>query len=219
VANALGSQLIQLFRESRGQHSPRTAEIADWAIEARGADQQNGVKHYLAAGRRRDSLASELRDRPELASSWLAGLIGKYVFRSEEEREADITAAIESHEVRRARQEQRGPILKRILDWWRDEGHFLLDARKFQLFDPIQHGALHRHFNRNDIDQRKAWMRLFIIGISHTMGRKVSSQDAGFLDFIESHGWLDDFVDPDGQPERWIEILRDYLEEQIDESR
>ena len=213
--------VVSLIRKCRGHHQLKAQEIAGWAIRASGAEAKNAVKHYLAQGRRRDEVIEALRSRDsELRCSWLAGLVGTDVLQTAGEREQGIVDRIGDYETSGARLAQSDDILRKVLDWWKSPERPLLDPRRYRLFDPTQHGPLRIEFDRDDIAQRKAWMRLFLLGISHTTGRTSASQDAGFIcDFCEARGWLDVFVEPDGDPNRWIRLLRDYLEAQIDTSQ
>lgn len=213
--------VVRLIRKCRGQHELKIREIAEWAVDASGAEAKKAVEHYLAQGQRRDLLIENLRcDEGRLRHSWLAGLIGKSILQTASEREDAISKTIETYARREARAAQSDEILKRVHDWWLAEnGKELLSERKYRLFDPVQHGPLLADFDHDDIEQRKAWMRLFMLGMSHTMGRTSSGQDLGFVvDFCDSKGWLDEFVDPTGDPERWAKILHDYLEPQIEQS-
>lgn len=214
--------VLRLIRKCRGQHELKTRQIGEWAIDATGAAAKKAVEHYLATGARRDSLIELLRtDDDQLRRSWLAGLHGKPILQTAIEREAAISQTNETYSRREARVTQSDQILRRVHDWWMKEGgKQLLITRKYRLFDPIEHGPLRADFDRDDIEQRKAWMRLFLLGISHTLGRTSASQDAGFIfDFCEDRGWVDVFVEPDGDPDRWIRILRDFLEPEIDTSQ
>ncbi len=221
IANdAQSVRSLRLFRECRGQFgfNVREDELVDWAIRASGYDEKSAVVHYLSHGRRADRLKAALRLRG-LVGTWLAGLENQRIFQTGDEIEAEARNELERAAVQRGRAAAGDRILQRVVQWWSRDGRRLLRAQQHLMFDFDHHGVLSADFDPADIEQRTAWMRLFVLGMDHTLGRTRAGGDVGFLQFCDMHGWVRRFVDAQGAPGRWEQILHDYLEPQVEESK
>src|SRR5439155_23811632 len=69
-----------------------------------------------------------------------------------------------------------------------------------------------------DLQGRKRWLSLFILGMTHTLGRggQRAQQHRGFLELCERQKWLDVFADPEVNNRRadWIALVDSYLDRQ-----
>ncbi len=67
----------------------------------------------------------------------------------------------------------------------------------------------------DDEESRRSWMILLSLGAMHTLGRTHPWQDSGFLRLCHDHGWLRTFARPTDQLDSWMEVLVEYLQDQV----
>ena len=60
---------------------------------------------------------------------------------------------------------------------------------------------------------------LFMVGIMYTMGRVNRAENRAFLELCEKKGWLNIFSDPTASAERWLGVIDQFFEDQIDDNR
>lgn len=67
----------------------------------------------------------------------------------------------------------------------------------------------------DEVIDRETWMTLFSLGVFRRFGRVKDEQNRGFLDFLYSRGWWSTIseVHPDHAPEQWMNILREYADQ------
>jgi hypothetical protein len=61
-------------------------------------------------------------------------------------------------------------------------------------------------------------MILFLLGLTHTMGRTVAGQHREFLRVCERGGWLDMIASAERDSSRWMKWIDDFLDRQVDQS-
>jgi hypothetical protein len=117
-------------------------------------------------------------------------------------------------------------VLTRLAEWWqRDRTDWLCRYR-----DWVYPGFLHpsptfpyavslsQDDLATDLSVRKRWLSLFILGMTHALGRggQYGLQHRDFLKLCESEGWLDVFADPSVNDRRaeWIAVIDNYVGKQ-----
>jgi len=108
-----------------------------------------------------------------------------------------------------------GRVLAEIHDWWmanRDES-----IRRYEeMIYPDGHAPNWPADGLSDDEEaRRGWMILLSLGAMHTLGRTRPWQDSGFLRLCRDHGWLDTFARPTEQLDSWMEVLVEYLQDQV----
>jgi hypothetical protein len=73
-----------------------------------------------------------------------------------------------------------------------------------------------REFFPDEREDRIRWLRLFLLGSLHTLGRTTIEQHRSFLQLCERRGWLDVFADPRYDPGRWMRVLEEYVDHPLD---
>jgi hypothetical protein len=111
-----------------------------------------------------------------------------------------------------------GRVLAQIYDWWltnRDES-----IRRYEeMIYPDGNAPLWPADGlSDDKEARRGWIILFSLGAMHTLGRTRPWQDSGFLRLCHDHGWLDTFARPTEQLDWWMEVLVEYLQDQVKHS-
>lgn len=82
---------------------------------------------------------------------------------------------------------------------------------------------LRRDDCESDEQYDKEWLKLFLLGMCHRMGRTKPEQHRGFIDLLEEQHWLDEMVRPgtndDEVRRRWIAVLDGYISHDGGENR
>ncbi len=68
----------------------------------------------------------------------------------------------------------------------------------------------------DDQEARRGWMIILSLGAMHTLGRTRPWQDSGFLRLCRDRGWLDTFARSTKQRDSWMEVLVEYLQDQVE---
>jgi hypothetical protein len=221
---------LRFFYACREKLSTTSQEKASWIRDAREHATRKSALTYLANGNKGRLVQTELR-RQGLENTWLIDLKNAPSFRelsiSEMHRLADLLSVPDASDlievrIRNAdivRQLNPKKVLQNIHDWWTTDG-----PRKIQEYVKrvYPNGGLHYLADQSEDNaqkRRKDWMTLFLIGLTHTMGRTVAEQHRGFLRQCEREGWLDMIAASERQPGPWMKWIENFLDQQIDDSR
>ena len=108
-----------------------------------------------------------------------------------------------------------GRVLAEIHDWWmanRDESI----SRYEEMIYPDGHAPIWAAGGLSDDEEsRRSWMILLSLGAMHTLGRTRPWQDSGFLRLCRDRGWLDTFARPTEHLDSWMDVLVEYLQDQV----
>jgi hypothetical protein len=224
-----GLQFFLLCRElpEREKIEIEVDELVRWARIARTESQQQGVLEYLSSGDRNLDFSSLLKE--SIAGCWMendpriqAQLKVKALQNLGNEAIGDPTlwdtlidqlnhpkdfgppSTLPSQPLAEPNQ------LKDIYTWWEENHLNELDSYNKRLY-PIDITELQCRLIDDD---RSAWLMLFFIGATHTMGRTTHEQHRDFIRFCLDKGWWDVFSSPDpqDQPDQWIEVLNSYID-------
>lgn len=102
-------------------------------------------------------------------------------------------------------------VISAIREWWEEVGE--QEARHYESRLYPEDFVQPEFGSMSDLNRREAWLRFFILALSHTLGRSKEEQHRNFLTLAESKGWLSVFADPDATSDDWIGILDSYFEE------
>jgi hypothetical protein len=103
-------------------------------------------------------------------------------------------------------------ILHEVHKWWdKHAGNFVSRYEK-SVFPHKQAPRLTRD-DLHDLESRKRWVTVLILGSLHTLGRKRAVQDRDFIRRCDERGWLNIFADKSASAEDWIGILDKYIDE------
>jgi hypothetical protein len=109
---------------------------------------------------------------------------------------------------------QIGPTLENIYGWWQREGAGYLREYEGKTY-PGGGPPLRDILEDSDHEQwRYAWLTLFVLGSSHTIGRVKPEVHRNFLQRCQERGWFDVFASPDAGADEWIGVLNDYLDDE-----
>src|SRR5262249_35781017 len=117
-------------------------------------------------------------------------------------------------------------VLPRVAEWWlsnRDEWmprycNWVYPSSLRAFLNSRQALSLSVDDLATDIQGRKRWLSLFVLGMTYGLGRggQQGQQHKGFLELCEKQKWLDVFADPNVNERRadWIALVDSYLEKQ-----
>lgn len=220
---------LEFFRVCRPRRETIVIKkLVEWARSATTEEQRQAVRVYLSSGERSLEFAGELRNSIE--NTWMGNdpairsLLQTKARQAEEERaiQGEIRwEQISSLDNSQASQdlgdspEEPNPndskvLLDDIYRWWEEQGYREIRDYNQRLY-PIGIDELTQGLRDGD---RSAWLMLFFLGATHTMGRTKYEQHRDFIRFCMSPGWWETFstADPRDTSEQWIDVLNDYLE-------
>ena len=101
-------------------------------------------------------------------------------------------------------------LLVEIYEWWEDNYSKEIEKYNRSLY-PIDIEEFKGLIEDSD---RSAWLMLFFIGATYTMGRTQNEQHRDFLRFCINNGWWDIFSkpEPEALSQEWMNIIDEYLD-------
>ncbi|MCE7875581.1 hypothetical protein DYH09_35170, partial [bacterium CPR1] len=201
----------------RGAPSSSTEEIADWVLSASGGSARHGALIYILQGARgRDVAARLYRLLATGRPSWLravleTGVLVALGFSAGDARELIRLILPPTAGPRPLETKPIGnPIarLRRLQEWWTRNGEECL--RRYER-------RVYPHQCLPDLESKKGWLVLLMLGALHRMGRQKRQQSRGFLEMFESRNWLDKMLFARAKPEGLIDVLDQYFAEEDDQ--
>lgn len=233
LASQYHGSALEFVRLCRLMHAGRMRIDADsmcnWAMAAEEDDSRVAVLQYLAGGDLARSLANAIKERiarnPLLWPVHLEdeGLLRR-AFPYDVNRQQLVLALLgllktvdsasdplmEEDEIAPIPPPDPGTVLRRIAAAWR------LEAGRSRYEAQVYAGELPPKCSLEnlgtDLTARKEWMRLLMTGSLHTMGISQPSEYGNFVGLCRQRGWLDVFADPRITPDRWLNVLDDFLD-------
>ena len=220
---------LEFFDNCRERMDATARDMAGWVLAASGIETQKAALEYLATGEMGRKIQQELK-QCGMDGSWLEDLSEHPAFceMSTEDKGSVICLLPSGVVVTRFGSGALPPptptpspdsVLARISEWWKKERSWRLPAYEKRVYPDGSLNCLTDDSLENSHQRRKQWVTLFMIGLTHTMGRTVAEQHREFISLCENKGWLDTFCQPDSGPGEWIDILDRYWREKIDDSK
>jgi hypothetical protein len=216
-------QAQAFFRVCRERLGAPVETLVRWAFEADDDTRRRAVLEYCLRGHLGSTVITGLRIDPEFTYSWFQQLDpynGLLQVFSLPERNYLLDrlglAWIDDGPivVVPIPELQIGPTLGNIYGWWQREGAGYLREYERKTY-PGGGPPLRNILEDSDHEQwRHAWLTLFVLGSSHTIGRVQSEVHRNFLVRCQERGWFDTFASPDAGADEWIGVLDDYLDDE-----
>jgi hypothetical protein len=113
---------------------------------------------------------------------------------------------------------QRDPraVLEGLFAWWEEHGAGWRVRYEERLYPAQRPPALRNDFDERNLEERRRWVTLFLLGALQSMGRTRLEQHREFLRRCDRKGWLDVFAEREQDARRWMEVLEQYLEDPSD---
>jgi hypothetical protein len=214
---------LALFLGCRGAMAAPTDELVKWALTADSDERKVAVLEYLLRGELRDQLASLLRTPLELLPEhWLLN-IPESLLRGFDSRECQMlrlllarTSQIGTPPPPPSSPPPQPPplnpeiVLPRIYEWWtQDREHYVALFEK-RFYARSRWPEIHQLTDWGDLEQRKAWLTLFILGACHTMGRAKPEQHRSFVELCEETEILPRLAEAERDPAGWLSAIERY---------
>lgn len=220
---------MTLFLLARERLQAGAEVLAQWVLAAAEEDTQEAALIYLASGQLRGEVARHVRGQ-----GWVAAVPHDEVrlrgFEPAEQQELQRLLATDAQIVRGlapdfwtvaptppvVRRDLREE-LERIATWWAAQGAALARDHRQRLYPEGDLTlAIDPETGRFD---RSSWLTLLALGAFQGMGRTREVQHRGFIEHCRCKGWWRVFADlePKEHPERWMDVIEEYAEEQHDD--
>ncbi len=225
-----GEMGLRFFAACRTAMSATVIEMASWVRNARDLPTQRAALSYLVDGDAGRPVQLELK-RQGLEGTWLSDLAELPSFRelttSQQHRLADLLSRDASTALMDDLLQNASPrpsfnptkVLESIRDWWSAEAPRALRQYQQRVYPNGGLRFLNDPTDANAHQRRKDWVTLFLIGLTHTMGRTQAEAHRGFLRTCEADGSLDMIASSERQPGPWMQWIDGFLDRQIDDSR
>lgn len=212
---------IAFFRVCRGRLAAGVDVLVKWALDARQEETQCAVLRYCLEGELGRELAARLRSHDRFANSWLA------LLDTDDPRLAHVNEWSRPHLLHLLgltvtegltilspeQHLQVGPTLHNIYEWWRREKANLLPEYERLTYPGGQPPDASLFVNAADPEQRYAWLTLFVLGATHTVGRMQPEAHRNFLQRCQERGWFATFVNHAAGADEWMRVLDEYLDD------
>jgi hypothetical protein len=219
---------LRFFVACREKLAVSAQETALWVRAAQDHATRKAALIYLADGEAGRTVQMEL-NRQGLEGTWLADLANLPCFRelsvAQQHRLADLLSRHDADSLL-ADLLRSAPtvayanprsVLRAIHDWWIAEGAGALREYEERVYP--NGGLPSLAHPTDDHGRRKDWVTLFLLGLTHTMGRTVAEQHRSFLRQCEHEGWLDMIASSERNSVNWMRWIDSFLDGQLDDSR
>lgn len=234
VGNSLSLKFFRACREQRETIAPN--EIVHWAIAADTDAKKQAVRQYLGLGTQKQTFASELRNR--ITGTWMENDLGIQEILKANSQQEQIEQAIEgkiswnevvvnlsskeNNDNNNCKETKEHPdknkILMSIYQWWKENYDAELKRYNERLYPIDDINELKQRLQDRD---RSAWLMLFFLGATHTMGRTKHEQHRDFIKHCLQKNWWKTFSasNPKALHKEWMNVLNEYLEPQSDKTK
>lgn len=226
LAPAYSGIAISFFRVCRKELHAPVVSLVDWALVSQDESRRNAVLRYLLEGELGQRLGRELREKKR--GTWLEDFHDlEYYQGLEEFQKIELDGLLGVRPLYGPSPEPPIPdpglpplepaeVLNAIYAWWlgAKESETKEYERKVYPTGAFEPPIL--EYEADQIEHRKAWYSLFVLGMTHTMGRTKAEQHRTFLDRCRQRGWMDVFAAKDIDAESWIDVLDDFIDSPLD---
>lgn len=220
LAPDYGRRAVEFVRAARRMRAG-AEELATWALRADGDETRQAVLEYLLRGELSRALGERLR--PAVGGTWLeeltddSPLLGHFTPSDR----AVIRGQLGLFVVPPPPPPAPPPVsaaqvLARLYDWWSANSVNLISEYEREVYPDGRVPNWTNDNLRTDVSARRDWLILFMLGMTHTMGRSTAAQHREFVRLCDRRRWLNDFAQPvERNPERWIRVLEEYLTDRV----
>lgn len=205
--------------------------LARWVLDAASFEARRAAFRYLARGELGERVGELVRgqgwllraeiDDPQLTEGF-----------TDEEKDRLRRRLIATRQLERAAQDSGYPLdrpisssvdlataLKRIHRWWSSERVEQAAEYRHRLYPAGVDGLDLIPDPDTGQVSRPSWFTLLALASFQGMGRTREEQHRGFIQRCEAQGWWAVFTDhdPKESPEKWMDIIEEYAEEQHDD--
>jgi len=224
LSDAYTGDALRFFLACRHAMRADATTLADWVRQADGSAKRTAALRYLAHGDLQIEVAARLRSKG-VEGEWLdpTGTDFKEVVDELEPGDGNVLlgrlAPSDAWDVQMEPQSTIHPypstddtdvLLQRIRDWWREEGTVRTERYLRTVWGDGE-PRISQEDSMIDTRSRGEWLKLFLMGMFHRLGRTRPGQHRAFLQLFEQNGWLELVANTETRPEEWVRFLDDYI--------
>jgi hypothetical protein len=209
---------LRFFLACRPAMRADAATLAKWVVAARDPSSRLAALRYLVTGQLNREVADHLRANAD--GQWFdpLGADARDLLRQMGVGDAQTLqgllqrippSADTGHQP--VTHMPRTASVQDIARWWQAKK----GARRADYLDDVWGGnppVLSLDDSMLDHSARREWMKLFLMGMFHSLGRTRAYQHRGFLERLDGHGWLDTLAERKSSPGTWEQLLDDYID-------
>ncbi len=223
---------LDFFIVCRGEMTAKAEVMAQWVLHADTEPRRQAALTYLVKGELGEQVATILRYQGT-ETTWLADLRADSVFfKNLTDEEIDellyrklppidfLVRQLGDDDYYEQETTVIPPVnvpatLANIHSWWRIHQEDYLEQYYRRTYP--ENISLKKIAD----DDRSAWLMVLLVGAFHTLGRAKPEQHRNFLALCQQNGWWGTFVreHPQNYPDKWMQVLEDYIDKQEDSSR
>lgn len=211
---------LPFFRACRGRLSADVETIAKWALDASSEVEQLATLEYIVRGELSYDLARFLKNdetvKIQFQYSWLSSI----------PENIELLPYLDPHDIsvifgRLGLVEKPNPenihphnlpsdSLEKVYDWWiQNQSELLAEYEE----DVYPGGKMILPSDQLVNEQaRTDWIKLFLLGTYHTIGRTKPKAYRNFIEDCEDRNWFEVFIQEEQDANKWIGVLDEYLE-------
>jgi len=219
---------ISFFKACRSQMYAPSQVLAEWGRKTP-STREKGIKflRYLLEGKLGRDVGKSL-SRRGLENTWLYSLsdVNSTYFNDFNIREQlqllgmlrteAVHAPVASPIVKKpiVKGICSNTIIKGIYRWWRGYEKDGIQRYEEQIYGQEQFPKINSDTPTN-LEERTEWLKLFLYGILHSVGRTSHEANQNFVRLCTDNGWLSRLAKAHESREAWLKAWDEYIDEQI----
>lgn len=226
LANEYTANGTNFFRFCRNKLEAPVIDLVGWITNAVEFQKRCAVLYYLLHGELSKQVEIALKNRG-LDRTWLAEVHEGSPYLQGFDQESsyrliyqilktpkESKEAFKKYEPSRFESIDARKALSKIYQWWERNRTSELESYQKATYPEGKSLCLDK-----DLIHRSSWLCLLLLGGFHTMGRVQPEQHRRFIEICKTQGWWDVFIaeKPIEQFGRWMNVLDEYIKEQVDE--
>lgn len=205
---------LSFFKACRKTLDAKAADMASWVLYAKGEQRKKAILDYLLHGELDSELARELRGN--ISGTWLEALWKNPLLEEYDDQEQGRLLGMLGMFSPEIEVDVSDPkiVLPRIYDWWKETQDEHIAAYYKITYPSGTPPELTDSGLRRDIICRRDWLLVLMLGVVQKLGRAKPEAHRNFLAQRLQDGDLDIFADPDAGTDKWIKILKNFLDKE-----
>lgn len=214
---------LSFFKACRKPYLAPAKEMAEWATNVVGEKKRYHALSYLLEGELGRQVAYLLKD--SLKNTWLEDLENLLLIHEFSYNEKMVLLGLlglhKEGDSPALPKPEINPviILKNIYEWWISSQNEFISVYNRKIYPSGEPIILNYDQLKNNIEIRKKWLILFLMGAVQTIGLTTLEQHREFIIKCEREGWLDIFCDRTQSSDEWMRVLEEYLDKETEDIR
>jgi hypothetical protein len=217
-------EAIDFFKACRSQMTANSRQLVSWILDATQKDKRSAAIQYILKGELHNEVIKQLKDNglPEWIEVMKNSNTSSYLTELEEDKQITLIGLIGgtrdhiigSNENTVSPITKPDPILNRIYTWWQKNSKKEIQQYEKSLY---VNGKFPNIQQKDDRKERIEWLKLFLHGILHTVGRSRLETSRNFVQMCINRNWLINLENVSQKPDEWLKKLHKYIDEQLHE--